>query len=160
MKKYIASMLIAVATIAVVTVGAIAVNAQISDGEYPPIVERIAERFGLNESEVESFFDEVREERREKKQIRAEERLSQAVADGLITEEQKQLIIEKKAELKDEKESLRGLEPEERREAMQELRAEFEEWAEDNGIDLSELRPDSDHKSFRRHRGFGNKFNN
>lgn len=150
MKKYIASMLIAVAAIAVVTGGAIAVNAQISDGEYPPIVERIAERFGLNESEVKSFFDEVREERREEKQIRAGERLSQAVADGLITEKQKELIIEKKAELKDEKESLRSLEPEERREAMKELKTEFGEWAEVNGIDFSEL-----NLGFSRHRGFG-----
>jgi len=145
-------MLAVVAVIGLIVGGAVAVNAQIFDGEYPPIVERIAERFGLDEGEVQVFFDEVRTERHEKKKARVEERLDQAVADGVITEAQKDALVAKKAELREEKESLRGLEPEERRDAMQELRIEFKEWAEDSGIDLSEFRSGFSHRQ-----GFGKK---
>lgn len=145
-------MLAAVAVIGLAVGGAVAVNAQIFDGEYPPIVERIAERFGLDEGEVQIFFDEVRTERHEEKKARVEERLDQAVADGVITEAQKDALVAKKAELREEKESLRGLEPEERREAMQELRIEFKEWAEDSGINLSEFRSGFSHRY-----GFGKK---
>jgi hypothetical protein len=73
------------------------------NGEYPPIVQNLAEKFNLNEDEVKSFFDEQRQEREQQMLQHKEERLSQAVADGVITEEQKQALQEKWQEMGQER---------------------------------------------------------
>lgn len=121
--------------------------------QYPPIVQKIAERFNLNQDEVKQFFDENREEQQEERQLerktKAEERLVNLVEEGIITEEQKQLLIAKHEEMRLESEShreeLENLSQEERREKIKEHseanREEMKQWAEENGIDLKELFP-------------------
>jgi hypothetical protein len=52
-----------------------------------------------------------------------------------LTEDQQNALIEKKQEMRDLKEELRDLPIEERHEAMQELKQEWEDWAEANGIE-------------------------
>lgn len=115
------------------------------------IIEKIATRFNLNQDEVQQVFDEHREERREARRSMIEEKLNQAVTDGKITEAQKQLLLDKKEEMMNEHqgkmEEFRNLSQEEKREKMQEHRGEFQAhreefktWAEENGIDLDELR--------------------
>ena len=94
-----------------------------SDG-YPPIVERLAEQFGLQEEEVEAVFDSVRDERHEVMQTSMEEKLNQAVSDGVLTEEQKQALIDKKGEMK----AHRG-----------EHKEEMQAWFEEQGIDHEAL---------------------
>ena len=152
MKIFLVSMLVAVAAIGLVAGGAAAVDAHFSGGENPSIVERLAERFGLDESEVETFFDEIREERYANKEIRAGERLDQAIQDGLITEEQKQLLLDKKAELKADYQALNDLQPEERHERTRELHTEMKAWLEANDIDFGGFKSGLGH-----HRGFGHK---
>jgi hypothetical protein len=65
-----------------------------------------------------------------------EERLTQAVADGKITEEQKEKILDKHEEMQAKMESLKDLEPEERKAQMQTLHEELKKWAEENNIDF------------------------
>jgi len=114
------------------------------DNLYPQtMVQKIAERFGLDENDVEAVFDEMHAEHHAELQMRFEERLDKAVEDGLITEEQKQLILDKHEELQAERqanmESFRNLTPEERQEKMAAQKAELDNWAQENGIDLELL---------------------
>lgn len=106
---------------------------------YPSIVQKIAERFGLNQEEVQGVFDEYREEKHTVMQTHFQDQLSQAVADGKITEEQKQAILAKKDELRAKHTELKSLTWEEKKEAMNALKTEIQAWAEENGIDPSFL---------------------
>lgn len=107
------------------------------EGNYPPIVQRLVERFNLDQGEVEQVFDEAREQRRAEMQNRFQERLDQAVTDGQITEEQKQAISAKKAEMQANREEMKDLSFEEIKELRETHRQEMEAWAEENGIDLT-----------------------
>jgi len=116
-----------------VVYGAVNVYAQeISD--YPLIIQRLVERFNLDPAQVQEVFTGVREERMIMRQANFGERLTQAVEEGKISEEQKQAILEKKAEMREKHEELKGLSPEERRQAMEQFREEMKVWADGNGI--------------------------
>jgi hypothetical protein len=115
------------------------------------LVSKIAEKFNLNEEEVQAVFNEEREARQAEHQQKLEERLAQAVEDGNITEDQKSAILEKLAELHDEHESLKDLGPEERRDAMKDKREELKQWANDNDIPLRYLVPFGGHRHMMHH---------
>jgi hypothetical protein len=103
---------------------------------HSPLAEKIANRFGLNKDEVEAVFEEDRTQRQDEMKARYEDRLNQAVSDGKITEEQKQAVVAKKAELQENRQEMANLSDEERKQKMDEHRQEMETWAEENGIDL------------------------
>jgi len=94
------------------------------------ITQRLAERFSLNEGEVEAFFDEVHEERKLNRQAFFEAMLDEAVENEKISQGQKQLIIDKFDELRAQDGSFQD---------HHERREELESWAYENGIDLSVL---------------------
>lgn len=104
-----------------------------------PLIQKLVERFSLNEEEVQEFFEEVRSEKREEMQNRFEEILSQAVSDGEITEDQKNLILAKYEEMQEEKESNKeewqNFSQEERKEMIKEQKETMDAWLEENGID-------------------------
>ncbi|KKQ42035.1 MAG: hypothetical protein US60_C0025G0005 [Microgenomates group bacterium GW2011_GWC1_37_8] len=116
------------------------VSAQDS-GNYPSIVAKIAEKFNLNEADVQAVFDEEREAHYADMQARWSERLDDLVNDGKITAEQKQAILDKHEEMQNKMEELRDLEPKARREKMQTMHEEFKAWAEGEGIDLPLIGP-------------------
>ena len=95
---------------------------------YPPIISTLAEKFGLSEDEVKDAFDEIRAENQVEMQTRQEERLGEAVSDGVITEEQKQLILDKQEEMRAQNQERR-----------REHQAEMEAWASEHGIDLAAM---------------------
>jgi hypothetical protein len=133
MKKVLAGGLMAIAAVALLATTFSAVSAQ-SYGNSN-ITQRIAERFNLQESEVQSIFDEAREEKMAVMEEKAEERLNVFVENGKISEEQKEIILNKKEEMKTLFEDLKNLSPEERHGKMQELREDLKIWAEENGIE-------------------------
>lgn len=143
MKKELIILFLGLALLGFVAYGTVKAYAENESGGYPPIIQKLVERFGLNEEEVKAVFDEAREERRVEMQARFEQRLNEAVENGDLTEEQKQLLLAKHEELKAEREanreSFQNMTREERREAMEAKRAELEAWAEENGLDLSQL---------------------
>ena len=136
-------------SIAVVTLagasyfGTAHVFAQSSEEQGTSLVQRIATKFGLNQTDVQAVFDEHRHEQHAKMQERFEKTLSQAVTDGKITEEQKTKILEKFSEQKTQKEADRGtfknMTPQERKAAHEKKHAELKAWAEANSIDLQTL---------------------
>ncbi len=106
---------------------------------YSPMAEKIAEKFNLNSGEVEAVFEANRAERREQMGERQEERLVQAVLDGKITEEQKQAILAKKAEMQVDREQMLNLPDQEREANREKHQEEMKIWAEENGIDMAQF---------------------
>ncbi len=115
------------AVIAILGLG-VAGYASAGQTEETLLCERFAERFNLDAGEVQTFLQENKVQMQDQK-------FDRMVEMGKITEEQEGLIIQKKEEMRDEFEALKGLEPEERRAKMQELKQEMQEWAEENDID-------------------------
>ena len=115
-----------------------------SNNPMSSLVEEIAQRFNLNQDEVQAVFDEHRDEMHTQMEARLEDRLQQAVDDGEITSEQKDKIIAKLQELRDQSqanhEAMQDLTMEERHQAMEQQRDELEQWAQDNDILLEYLR--------------------
>lgn len=123
-------------------------------GSSDSLSSKIASKFGLDEGEVENVVSEFRNERQQERIAHFSEYLDTKVADGTITEAQKQLIIEKRAEMRAEREGKKGTDMtrEERRQQRETNRAAIEQWAEENGIPLELLH---DHDRGEPHRGFG-----
>ena len=125
---------------AIITAGAIGVRSVNADDYSNPVIERLAERFELNEDEVQAVFDAVRDEKRVEMQVRFEEKLGELVSNGTLTEEQKQAFLNKKEEMRSEKGEYRDLSYEEKMELKESHNAEMQSWAEENGIDLSQIK--------------------
>jgi hypothetical protein len=73
------------------------------DDPMSSLVQRLADRFGLNKDDVQQVFNEEHEARHKEMQELFSQRLEQAVTDEKITETQKQAIISKHDEMKNEK---------------------------------------------------------
>jgi len=136
-KKMIIPALLLSAVVLAGAVGVKTVSAVQDEGTYPAIIQKLAERFNLNTDEVKQVFDEERQQQQQRMRASFEERVDQAVVEGTITEEQKEAILQKQAELQNQHEALMDFAPEERRAVMQKNRQELESWAQENGIDLS-----------------------
>lgn len=156
MKKIISTAF--VLTLLMTTVTSTSVYAQ--DESQPQtqtqtLIQRIIQRLGLNQQEVDTVVNEYRQERHSHMQARFEERLNDAVAQGALTESQKQALLEKHEEQFQEMQSLSW---EERRQERSEHHQEMQAWAEANGIDLSQIMPMGQGEfspGSRHHRGMG-----
>jgi hypothetical protein len=108
------------------------------------LIEKIATKFNLNKDEVKAVFEEERTAHQAERQKANEDRLSQAVTDGKITEDQKAKILAKQAELKSEREanrdSLKDKTEAERKAAREAKRTELEAWAKTNDVPTEYLR--------------------
>lgn len=101
------------------------------------IIQKIAEEFNLNESDVEAVFEEEKEERFAEMQALWIEKLDDLVNDGKISSDQKQAILDKHEEMYTKMTELQDLSPYEKKEKMKEMREEIKNWASEQGIDLS-----------------------
>jgi len=124
MNKKILVPTIALAVLTMVgVVGAKTIKAD-ENNTYPPIVQRLAEKFNLNQDEVKNVFDEERQFRQQDRLNSLEDGLNKAVSDGVITSEQKQAFLDMHNNMQQE----RG-----------QNREEMQTWFKDNGIDLDKL---------------------
>lgn len=102
------------------------------------LVTAIAQKFGLNQADVQKVFDDQRTQmdtQRETEQAsRLKTQLDQAVTNGKLTQTQENLIIAKQAEIKTFHDSLKGKTPEECEAAMKTEMASVTQWAKDNNI--------------------------
>jgi hypothetical protein len=110
---------------------------------HTTLVQRLAQKLGLQQSQVQSVFDDVHGEMQTEMQKKLEERLTQAVKNGNITEAQKKLILAKHKELQLEREknweAWKNLTPEQRKAQMEKAKTELETWAKNNNIDTQWL---------------------
>lgn len=129
---------IGLAGVAGLGVASAATTTSSDDGGTSSIVSKLAEKFNLKESDVQSVFDEERAAHEATMEQRMEDKLSQAVKDGKLTEAQKDAIIAKHKELRSEREAdreaMESMTDEERKAAMEQKRADLEAWAEENDI--------------------------
>lgn len=97
------------------------------------LIENLASKFGVSEDEVKEVFEATKEAHRDQK-------LDSLVEDGTLTQEQRDSLEAKIEEMKERKQEIMNtsMTAEERRTAMEELRSEMKEWAEENGIELPE----------------------
>ncbi len=135
-----------VTVLGVGTLGAGRVFAQTTNTSSNPtssLVQKIAERFGLQQADVQAVFDQERQDRQAEMETKYETQLSQYVTDGKITEAQKQLILAKHKELQAQREARKDdfqtMTQDERRAAKETERQELQTWAKENSIDLRYL---------------------
>lgn len=133
----------AIATIGAASTAAGVQAATSNSTKQDSIVDKISQKFNLNKDDVQKVFDEDRAAHETERQAKLEEKLSQAVKDGKITEDQKSKIIAKIAEIKADmethKDTMKDKTAEERKALMEQKRTEIEAWAEENNIPLEYL---------------------
>jgi hypothetical protein len=140
MKKKVILPTILALSVLVVGILANSVSAQ-DTSNYPPIVQKISDKFNLNVSDVQQVFDEEADEKRAERFAFFADRLDELVSEGKLREAQKESILDKHEEMQDKMEGLKDLAPEERKDKMRELHEEFKNWAEEQGIDLPLIGP-------------------
>ncbi|MFH1713080.1 MAG: hypothetical protein ABH896_02750 [Candidatus Jacksonbacteria bacterium] len=122
MKKFLISAM-AIAAVILLGVGVAQTRAQGPNIDFRTnIIQKLAERFNLDSNKVQEVFDEARSERQQKMQENMENRLNEqldnAVSAGKVTEEQRQAILAKKAEMQEKYQDLKDLTPEQRQVKM------------------------------------------
>lgn len=116
--------------------------AQTTNSPKDNLIAKIASKFNLKQEDVEAVFEEHHEEQRAIMKERFAERLDQAVTDGKITSVQRDLILNKQKEMEVKMEEIRDLEDETaKREAMQKLHTDLQQWAKDNNLQGKWLMP-------------------
>ena len=111
------------------------------------MVDFISQKFGLDKAKVQSamteFHDKKKSEIQQNMQQREQDRLTKLVTEGKITEAQKQAILTKLSSLKNKinKDTLKNMTPDQRKQYMQTQRDELKSWAQSQGIDPSILQP-------------------
>lgn len=116
------------------------------------LVDKLSQRFNVDKTEVQKVFDEDRTARHAGMEKRYEERLTQAVKDGKLTEDQKSKLLAKHKELRAEmdkrhesREAERGAMAgkteaereafmEQRKSEMDKQKSEIEAWEKTNNI--------------------------
>jgi len=114
-----------------------------SSSGFPPLIQRIIEKFNLNPTEVQKVVSEEQQEREKQRLSLLEEKLNQAVKDGIINEEQKKALLERQQKMWRER---------------QQNYEENQKWFEENKIDWQKLRPYGigfGGRNFGQGRGFG-----
>ncbi|MEM6997377.1 MAG: hypothetical protein AAF413_00535 [Patescibacteria group bacterium] len=149
-------MLLAAAVATVGVAGLAGVNAVSANSDGETLADRLAARFNVSSSEVQEVLDEHRAERKADRQERKSQHLESLVQEGVITQEQLEALETKISELRDAKDELKNsdLSREEIRDELEQMREDFETWAEDQGIDLDEIKPE---RSGRKGGKFGHK---
>lgn len=137
-KKYFIYAILPFMVLAIVGVVYANSNTAGSNNLMNNLVNAIAQKFNLNVNDVQQVFDEQKAQmdvqREQKKEQEFTSRLSQAVADGKLTQEQANKISAKRAEIEAQKTSLESKTPEETRTAMKEQLNSLKQWATDNNI--------------------------
>lgn len=137
--------LLAVGVAGVLGLGALGAQAYASNasGSYPPIVQKLVQRFGLSEADVQQVFDQDRQDRTAQMEAKFTAHLDQLVKDGKLTEAQKTSIIAKRAELQSQQAafmaSLKTMTSQQRQDAIKKMRDDLAAWAQANGIDVHQL---------------------
>ena len=105
-----------------------------ADDPMQTLVTAIAEKFSLNESDVQAVFDEQRAVIEEQHETVFAEHIAQGVTAGDITQDQANAIQDKRTELESLRATLKDASEEDRRTAMKDAMDDLHQWALDNSI--------------------------
>jgi len=95
-----------------------------ADNNGQTMTEQLSQKLGLDQSKVESAMQEIRTEHQTEAKAARDAKLEQAVQDGVLTEDQKTTLIQKRDQM---------------HEQMQQQRQEMQQWMEDQNIDAQKL---------------------
>ena len=132
--KYIAPAIIVVSALGI----AATASAATSGGSNSSLAQEIAQKFHLNQADVQSVIDQHRDQKQQDHQQRYENRLSTAVSQNKLSASQKQAILDEHNKLINEIKSASGSN---RRQVLQQVRQEAKDWASQNNIDVKWLLP-------------------
>jgi len=144
-----------VATGSIIGIGAVSAH---GNGENKDeLVTKLAEKFNVDASEVESVFEEQHAVMEQKRDAKRAEHLQSLVDAGTITADQKTALETKFAEMETAREALRDqdLTREEMHAKMEEGRTAIDAWAKEQGIDLKTIRPEGGPMGHEGGRGHG-----
>ena len=119
-KKNIIIAVFSLVLIGVLTFAASDVNAGWFGFDNTGFISNFAKKLGIGEDKVTQALDSIQSERQKEMKTRFEERLTQLVKDGKITENQKQAILKKHDELQTKRTA---------------ERQEMQNWAKQNGLE-------------------------
>lgn len=137
----VAGLLTTVAAGSVIGIGS--VNALREGGSpHDNLIDKLSETFNLNRDQVEAVFDEHRTAITAEQKAMHERYLQSKVDDATLTAEQKTALSGKLNELHAAREEWRNQEltPEQMKEKMTTSWEELQRWAEEQGINLAELK--------------------
>lgn len=126
--------------------GTTIVHAQTTN-PFSDLVDRIAQKFGLDKTQVQSVFDQYRSDKRQQMittmQQREKTRLDDLVKNGKITSAQEQAILDEQTALKNKYNPSTGnqLTPEQRKQQFESMQNDIKTWATSQGIDPSYVLP-------------------
>jgi hypothetical protein len=111
----------------------------------PSLAQEIANKFHLNQSDVQAVFTQHQQEMQANMESNYETYLGNLVKSGKITEEQQQLILTKHKEMMTQMQSdvknFKSMTPAQRKAQMQSTMKDLQDWAKQNNISLKYLRP-------------------
>lgn len=109
-----------------------------SNNPKQSLIDSIASKFNLNKDEVKKVFDEQHESREAEREQKMSDRLSEAVKDGKLTQDQADKLPAKLKEMHEAREanheSMKDKTGAERKAARQAERDAFKQWLTDNNI--------------------------
>ena len=112
-------------------------------GSQTTLVQMIAQKFGLNQSDVQSVVDQYRQNRQSQMEAQFKTRLDQDVTAGKITAAQETLIINERQTLAANRQSqmanFKNMTQAQRQAAMQQNKQDVTTWAKQNNIDIQYL---------------------
>jgi flagellum-specific peptidoglycan hydrolase FlgJ len=130
------SLIIPVAAIGII--GASGATVVAASTSQPTLAQDIANKFHLDQSQVQSMIDQHKSVNQQNREAKYEERLTEAVKDGKLTDAQKQLVLTEHNKLVAE---LTASSRDNRKQTMQSVRQEAKDWAAQNNIDAKWLLP-------------------
>lgn len=98
------------------------------------IWDTLAQKFGIKKEQVQQNWMQHRQENQAERLQRLADHLDQAVKDGKLTAQQKDVILTKAKEMQAFHDSLKDKPPQERRAALKLKHDELVQWASDNNI--------------------------
>lgn len=129
------------------SVGATQVHAQSTSNPFSNLVQMIAQKFNLDQSQVQSVVDNYKGQQKQKMvqnmQQREQDRLNKLVQEGKITDAQKQAILSELAALKTKynPDNFKNLSADQRKQQIQAMETELKSWAQSQGINFAYVMP-------------------
>ncbi len=150
MKRKVFFPILALAIIGTAAATTTMVSAQDAIGANS-IVAAVAAKFNLNQSDVQAVFDEQKTKHHAELKAAMDQKLTQAVTDGKITEAQKQAIITHFSEMKEKRVGpgqFKEMTGEERKAFHEQKQAEMDAWLSQNGLTREVLQDVMGHPKF------------